>query len=164
MPNDPYKMTPETVENYCAAISIGATLEMAAAYADVHPTTPRQWLKWADEAQEKETRGERLTAIDRRTVAFKDAVLRAKAEAGMKWQQVVNAAAEEDPAWAWRMLQIRFPEEYREPPRATELTGPNGTPLALTPTVLIYIPDNGRDPIDPALQGTPPNAGDSPAA
>lgn len=122
-----HKLTQKLIRAYCDAIAIGATLEMAAAYAGVHPWTVRQWLQTAKDAEGKEE----LNPTETQCIAFAEAVQQASGEAGMTWQQVVSAAANEDPGWAWKMLQVRFPKDYRQPSANLELSGAEGAALAI---------------------------------
>lgn len=125
------KLTKRTQAAYCEAIEIGAILESAAAYAGVHPETVRQWLTRGVEAAARQQNGEEIDADDARCIDFEEAVARARGVAGMTWQQVVSEAAMTDPSWAWKMLQVRFPEEYRQS-NPVEISGPQGAALAIT--------------------------------
>lgn len=109
-----YKLTRKMIRNYCEAIEIGATRKMAAAYVGVHPETLRTWFARA-EAAEAKPEAER-DADDALCMAFADAVAQAQGVAGMTWQQVVSEAANVDPNWAWKMLQVRFPDDYKQAP------------------------------------------------
>jgi hypothetical protein len=124
-----YKLTKKTITAYCDAIEIGATLEMAAAYAGIHPQTVRLWLARSEAARVRQDAGEPLNADDVKCLAFAEAVDTAQGTAGINWQQVVSEAAMHDPSWAWKMLTVRFPEAYRAQPTSLELSGRDGSPL-----------------------------------
>lgn len=106
------KLTKTTQDDICAALEIGATYEAAAANADISYESFRKWRNAGEQAEEKQARGEALSVDDKRYLAFVGAIRHAKATALLMWQQKVHEAAQIDPQWAWRMLQVRAPEEY----------------------------------------------------
>lgn len=134
------KLTPEVRQLFCDAIAAGNTYDAAAAYAGIAARTWRKWKAEVEEAQAAEAAGATLRKRERDLLAFGDEVHQAKMEAMVRWQGVVNEAAQNDPAWAWRMLRLRDPENYRE---VTE-TQVSGT-LSVEEKVIFYLPHNGRD-------------------
>ena len=104
----PTKYTSERVERVLAAIRVGATQRLAAAYAGVDQDTVIAWrLRYPD---------------------FSDAFKSAEGAAGVQWLAKIEAAAN-DGAWqaaAWK-LERRYPHEYGR--QAVEVTGRDGGPI-----------------------------------
>lgn len=107
------------------ALAIGCTYAAAAENADIGYSTLRSWILYGERAREEAAAGTVLSREAAKYLAFLEAVEGAKAEALLRWQQTVNRAAEVDPAWAWKMLQVRAPEDYT-PPQRVEVTGKDG--------------------------------------
>ena len=61
---------------------------------------------------------------------FFGSVEQARMEAGIRWQAVVDKAANTDPNFALRMLKIRFRNDYQEVNQA-EVVGANGGPVEI---------------------------------
>lgn len=127
----PPKVSKRRTEAFCEAISIGSTNEMAAAYARIDPDTANNWLNRAQEELSRRAKGEAAQESEQPFVDFFGAVRQARLEAGLRWQQTVDKAANTDPNFALRMLKIRFPGDYREV-NAQEISGPGGGILPIT--------------------------------
>lgn len=98
---------------------------MAAAYARIEPDTALNWLERGEKELERRADGEVPQENEQPFVDFFGAVQQARLEAGLRWQQVVDKAANTDPNWAYRMLRVRFPADYREVSQ-TEISAPDG--------------------------------------
>lgn len=131
------KLSKKTIAALSDAIGVGATLEMAAAYAGISRSCLFRWMQEgraeAERLQVAEDKGEAAEALPekKKFLELFNAVEEAKAQAGLAWQNVINNAAAVDPQWAWKMLQTRFPKDYA-PAQATAavtVTGPEGQPL-----------------------------------
>lgn len=141
----PSGLTKQVSDAYCDAISIGATKEMAAANAGVSYAVTRKWLRRGEEAIALAAKGEPVPRSERKYVKFVEVAEAARLEAGLRWVDVVNKAANFEPTWAMRMLQTNFPDDFKPLVQRAELTGRGGGPIE-TASVLVYVPDNGRGP------------------
>lgn len=103
---------------------------MAAAYARIGQDTAIDWLKRAKIESERRAKGEPAQEGEQPFVDFSQAVEQARMEAGIRWQAVVDKAANTDPNFALRMLKIRFRNDYQEV-NQTEISGPAGGPLPI---------------------------------
>jgi hypothetical protein len=133
------KLTRQTQEDICAALAIGATYDAAAVNADITYTTFRNWILAAENAIARRRAGESLGKEDTRYVEFLEAVEAAKGQALLGWQQVIDRHAQNDPQWAWKMLQVRAPKDYM-PPATIEVSGKDGGDLR----VIIEYDDAGH--------------------
>lgn len=118
------KLTPATVRDLCAALSIGSPWEVACAYARVSRSMV---FRWRQEAVLIIERIEKDSTIDlnekeRRLLDFYNKVEDSMADAAIGWQQVIDRAATHDPGWAKFMLKVRYPDGYREAPQAVDIT------------------------------------------
>ena len=109
---------------------------MAAAYARVGQDTAIDWLKRGKTEMERRAKGELPQEKEQPFVDFLQSVEQARMEAGIRWQQVVDSAANKDPNWAYRMLRVRFPQDYREVTQQ-EISGPDG---GLLPVAVVKMP------------------------
>ncbi len=120
------KLTPETVEKICDAISIGATNRIAGLYAGVAESSILGWLKTArDELERRETSGYKA---DRKLVKYIEFLRKyetAEASAFIGWLQVIDNSAQTNPQWAAYMLERRD----RAYSARQELTGADGKAL-----------------------------------
>lgn len=114
---------------------------MAAAYARIGQDTAIDWLKRGKNELERRAKGEPAQEDEQPFVDFSQAVQQARMEAGIRWQAVVDKAANNDANFALRMLRIRFPNDYREPTQA-EVSGPGGGPME----IVIKYADANPDP------------------
>ncbi len=126
----PLKVTKRRTEAFCEAISVGSTNEMAAAYARIDPDTALNWLERGRIEIERRAKDEKPNENEDAFVEFFGAVRQARLEAGLRWQMIVNTAAERDAAWAYKMLRTRFPKDYQDV-NQTEISGPEGGPVVL---------------------------------
>lgn len=96
-PRKPTERLPALVH----AISLGATLKMACAYAGIGESTFYKEIAMGREAQDAES------------VEFLEAIKKAEADAGLKWLGQIEDAAQQGnwQAAAWR-LERRYPREY----------------------------------------------------
>lgn len=122
---------------------------MAAAYARLHPQTIKNWFAEGEIQSKRRDAGEDLSPEQTALANFFAAVTAARLEAGVRWQQVVDNAAARDPAWALRMLQYRFPNDYREPPRFISAEAGEETTLRV---VIQYADEGNHTP--PASSGS----------
>jgi hypothetical protein len=113
------------------AIGIGATMDIAAKYAGVSSATIFHWIRrgrreWerlnpvvktdSDAPDGVEVRDEdpnlKPLRSEKKYLTFFNAIEEASAVATINWLDVVNAAAKNDPQWAWTMLRAKHPESY----------------------------------------------------
>lgn len=109
-PGRPTKLNAETVGKITDALYIGASRDVAAVYGGITKQTFYVWLREGRDAREAGNRGKKAIGF----INFLTEVEKAEAEACIKWQQVVDKAAERDPIWAYRMLTVRDARNYRE--------------------------------------------------
>ena len=87
------KYTPDVVQRVVQAIDMGATYDLAAAYAGVSPSTFYTWIQSKPE--------------------FSEAIKSAEGRAAVKWLAKIEQAAS-DGTWqaaAWK-LERRYPHDY----------------------------------------------------
>ena len=138
----PTKLNKTRQNAICDAFSIGCTLEMAAIYAGLSVDTIKTWNAEGEKQQGRRTAGDELTADEHKYADFFLAITDAKLQAGIRWQQVVDNASNRDPSWALRMLQYRFPNDYRDN-RNVEVTGSGGGPMRI---VIEYADEDNTAP------------------
>ena len=109
---------------------------MAAAYARIGQDTAIDWLKRGKHELERRAKDEPAQEDEQPFVDFSQAVQQARMEAGIRWQAVVDKAANNDANFALRMLRIRFPNDYREVSQ-TEISGPGG---GVVPIAVVKMP------------------------
>ena len=119
-------MTNRVMEDYCAAISIGAPHDTASSYANVTYAAALMWRTRGEEEQKRIESGEKPDEEMAKYHKFFMAVEAARYERRIKWLQVIDQAASREADWAWRMLQNDDPENFRPPSQRAELTGKNG--------------------------------------
>jgi hypothetical protein len=134
------------------AIQTGLTFKLACTYSGISYNSFRNWMI-RGEAEHERRQLARAAAIDlvhagkkvpkklvkelRRIPSeipfldFFNAITEANAVAAMGWIQVVDSAATNDPNWAMRMLQLRFPKEYGEGKQKVEVSTPDGEPIPM---------------------------------
>jgi len=124
------KLTASTLEEIEAALSIGATIGIACAYAGVSTSSYYNWQKWGKEALEKflDNPDVELTKREEKYLRFYDAIEKAKAYAAIRWLEVVDAAAAVDASYALKMLRIRYPDGFSGR-QSLEISGPEGSPV-----------------------------------
>ena len=103
---------------------------MAAAYARIDADTAINWLNRGKTELERRAKSETPQEGEQPFVDFFGAVEQARMEAGIRWQAVVDKAANTDPNFALRMLKIRFRNDYQEV-NQTEISGPAGGPVPI---------------------------------
>lgn len=144
----PTKLTPKVKKAFCDARSIGSPLSACAAYAGVSYEAVNNWLAIGRTAlAESDADPERaITEDEKPYVQFVQDVWEAEAGASITWQQVIHAAATQDPSWAWKMMERWYPTEYKAPPMAIEHSGTDGDPIKheVTSAVQVIVLDNGR--------------------
>jgi len=140
------KLTDSTIRDLEAAISIGATIDIACAYAGVSDASYYSWMRQGREALEKleEDPDAVLSKNEQTYLKFLDAMEKAHAYTAVSWLQVVSDATISDPAWAMRMLKIRYPDDFREV-EARELDVTSGGEKVKGYTILAN-PDQWPDP------------------
>ncbi len=108
------KLTEAVIDDIASAISIGATEEMAAGYARISWMSLHRWLD-AGEAELKRLAADPTAVPDPDMALFCKlckVIEQSRADAGIKWLQVVDSAANKDPQWAAWMLGKKFPEAF----------------------------------------------------
>jgi hypothetical protein len=124
--NRPTKLTPKTRDRFVEAISIGATLKMAASYAGIHYHSANAWLNRGSELAELIQTAEvaaaqgdytlvdqiALTKEDKAKLDFYEAVEAATQQLGIECLQTMYSASRQDANWALRILQLKFPEMF----------------------------------------------------
>lgn len=108
------KLTDEVMNDIVAALSIGATEQIAAGHAHVSWSSFNVWMKLGRKTEELLQSNPKVELDDRQKLYHKlvKLVEQARAEAGVKWLQVVNSAANKDPQWASWMLSRKFPDAF----------------------------------------------------
>jgi len=125
------KLTPETQEKICNALRAGNHAKVAAEFGGVSESTFYGWLNKGEAAN----RG-----IYRK---FLESVKKAEADAETVRVARISQAGQSG-VWqadAW-WLERKFPERWGR--RVQEITGAGGGPVEVK-SVVIYLPDNGRD-------------------
>ena len=126
----PTKLSPEVQDRIIQALKAGNYVETAAEYAGIGKTTFYRWMAQGDQ----ESRG-----IYRE---FRDAVMRARAEAEARNVAIIQKAAPDDwRAAAW-WLERAFPDRWG-PRQKLEHSGPEGGPIPAEVRVMLVRP-NGR--------------------
>lgn len=125
------------------AISIGATYTLAARYAKVSPEAVEKWLREGRREVERRENGEGEIKANEVYVGFLRAVQEAEADAGITWQTTVNNAAKVDPAWAYKMLRLRFGKGYMENDVTTNIQVPADMPTEFLDRIIA-----GEDPLN----------------
>lgn len=113
----PVKFTKSAREKYCEAVSSGYNLRLASGFAGVCYGTSNFWYQTGKEEAKRIEKGQGENPENADYLKFFNAVEQARIEAGAQWQQTINTAAQTDPNWAFRMLTLWFPDEYREKPQ-----------------------------------------------
>ena len=121
------KLTDTTIEKLCRAISIGAAIKNACAFAGVSVTTYYSWLHEGEAVLERLEVDPEAELSDREVkfIQFYNSLEKAQSKAAMKWLEVVDNAASENPGYALRMLKIRFPGDYDEVQKSEVDVGDN---------------------------------------
>lgn len=128
----PTKLTPEVQDRIIQALKAGNYVETAVEYAGIGKTTFYRWM----EQGAKASRG-----IYRE---FRDAVMRARAEAEARNVAIIQQAAPDDwRAAAW-WLERAFPDRWGARQKL-EHSGPDGAPIAAEVRVTLVRPDGGKD-------------------
>lgn len=131
----PLGLTTEIQEAMMQAVSAGAYMETAAAYAGITKDTLYRWLKRGARARRELGRGKRITVDDRRLVAFSDALKKAAAAAEVADLKIIGKAARRTwQAAAWR-LERKHPDRWGRRDRvyvgdADSVTEEEADPLA----------------------------------
>lgn len=110
------KLTDTAIEKFCDAISIGAAIKNACAYANISVSTYYSWIHRGEAALERLEKDNDIELEDdeKLYLKFYNSVEQAQSNAAITWLQVVNEAASTEPGYALRMLKIRFPGDYDE--------------------------------------------------
>jgi phage terminase large subunit len=114
----PLALTEALADQIGLALSNGITREMAAKYARVSYSTFYLWYHRGKREFERRERGEVATREQEKSEAiylyFYNQIEQSEVDAVVGWQQIVNAAAKQDPGFAMRMLRLRDPKGYSE--------------------------------------------------
>lgn len=134
------KLTPERSEAITSALRLGLSYTLACQAAGITYNTFRNWLDQGEQLLNTSDDPDPSDYID-----FYLAVKLAEAECARSRLAIINAAADNGTwtAAAW-VLERRFPKDFSQR-TATELSGPDGTPLAIPIQVVEVI----KDPRDP---------------
>lgn len=138
----PTKLTPEVQDRIIQALKAGNYVETAAEYAGIGKTTFYRWMEQGKQA----SRG-----IYRE---FRDAVMRARAEAEARNVAIIQKAAPDDwRAAAW-WLERAFPDRWG-PRQKLEHSGPEGGPIPAEVRVTLVRPMDGTEATqDGGAEGT----------
>jgi transposase len=144
-PGRPSKLSEETIKNFSDAIAIGSSYELACRHAQISEPVVYHWLRLGRaEALHIDEGGKKRTG-NALYLEFLKAVEDAEAEAGIKYQKVVNNAAAIDPNWAWKMLKARFGSGYADTANITNtnITIPENMPTEYLDRIIA-----GENPIN----------------
>ena len=133
----PTKYTPECVNKITQAIRMGATYELAAAYAGVSYDSFNRWMQSKSE--------------------FCEAVKLAEGQAALIWLTKIEQAAS-DGQWqaaAWK-LERRYPHQYGRNVTQMEVTGKDGG------AIQVIYKNDWRGVLRPAAPDAPTVAADAP--
>lgn len=131
----PTKLTPEVQDRIIQALKAGNYVETAAEYAGIGKTTFYRWM----------ARGEQASRGIYRE--FRDAVMRARAEAEARNVAIIQKAAPDDwRAAAW-WLERAFPDRWG-PRQKLEHSGPEGGPIPAEVRVTLVRPDGEQETKD----------------
>jgi hypothetical protein len=140
----PSLLTKDRVKKITDAIAIGSSYDLAAKYAGISTPTIQNWLAQGRRLQAMIEAGKQMkdfSSQEKKLLSFLKDVEEASAEAGIKWQQVVEKAAKIDPAMALHMLNLRFGGYSRNQVQFT--ANIDLARLNLTEGQLTYIAING---------------------
>jgi len=140
------KLTRAVIEDVAAALSIGATQKIAAAYAGIAERTLYDWRTTGEEeiARLDADANARLDPDKALYVQFVQSMTEALASSDVKWLQVLDSAARSSPEWARYMLSIRH-DEYKEK-KSVDVTSGGGA-IAIREIVVEMPPSN--EPVAP---------------
>jgi hypothetical protein len=110
----PTKLTQEVMDMFTNAVSIGASYILASRYAGVSVEVTAHWMREGRKELSRRDNGESPNENAEPYLRFLRETRVAEAEAGIEWQTVLNKAAKVDPQWAFKMLRVRFPNDYAE--------------------------------------------------
>jgi len=97
------------IDNIAAAVSIGATYEIAAAYAGVSESSLAHWLAIGRQEQDKKDANEAVLPENSIYLQLLQSVEKAKGELGIELlQEVQEARRAKDINSTWRLLGVRF--------------------------------------------------------
>lgn len=137
-------LTERTTEDLCAALGIGATIEIACSYAGVSTDCYYLWMRKAKEVLEllAEDPQAELSTNQVKYLKFYNKIDKTQSYAAIGWLQVIERSATTDPNWARFMLKVRYPEGYSETTRQALDVTTGGEPLTFR---VIYDDDVKRD-------------------
>ena len=125
------KLTKRVQDDICAAIEMGANVEMRCVNGEISTQTYFTWIKRGETARELVAKGQPVETEEVKYIDFLDAIGEAAAIYGRDLQLVIASNARRDPIEARRELQRLFPADYAPPPQRTELTGKDGGPVEI---------------------------------
>lgn len=130
----PTKLTPNVQRRIVTAITLGAPMSLAAAYAGVSPDAAAQWV----------IRGNEVDAKDPYK-SFAQAVLEAEGSSAIGLLAKIEAAANEGEwrAAAWK-LERRYPQLFGR--QSLEVVGKDGEDLQSN--IIVYLPSKEDPPTD----------------
>ena len=124
------KLTPKVQEDFCAALQIGATIEIAAGYAGVTDRTAYGWLARGRTEEERLADPTAEPNPDEvRYLQFFQTAREAGASAAVSWLQVLENAMRgkegfvPQPGFAMEMLERRYPKDFGKQARVDVTTG-----------------------------------------
>lgn len=124
------KLTRKVIDDFCDALSIGATYKIACGHAGISYPTFANWCRIAREEMERAERNEETNKSNIKYVSFLNEVEAAVNEAKISWLDVIARAARTDPNWAKWMLEIH--DESYKPKTKTEISGPDERGIVFT--------------------------------
>lgn len=131
----PTKLTTEVQDRIIQALKAGNYIETAAEYAGIGKTTFYRWMEQGEQASQGIYR------------EFRDAVMRARAEAEARSVALIQKAAPDDwRAAAW-WLERAFPDRWG-PRQKLEHSGPEGGPIPAEVRVTLVRPNGEQETED----------------
>ena len=138
------KLTPKVQENFCAALQIGATIEIAAGYAGIPERTIYDWLERGRKEEERLADSTtELNPNEERYLRFSQTVRESQASAAITWLDVLDKAMQgQNPNFAMEMLERRYPREFGKQARLDLTTKGEALPAPIT--VVEIVKDYGQ--------------------
>lgn len=135
------KLDLETARTICLYLKMGSWIETAAYAANVNPATVKRWIKLGRETQSLLENDQPIDPDRKMYADFFIAVKDAMARAELSDLKKINAAgrAGDWKAIAWKM-EKRY-DKWKQAKMKHEITGKDGTPIAIDHNVIEINPD-----------------------
>ena len=123
-------LTDGVIDKICEARSIGATYEIAAAYAKVSEPSLMGWIRIGEELQKRIEAGEEFiqTEHEANILIFLRKIAIAENTDDMNLLSVIDKAAAADPSWAEKRLRWKHRKDFNLPV-SVEHSGEDGGPI-----------------------------------